>query len=331
MRARTLFGWLRRQAKGTLSQLKPRGRPADQAPVAERNRVIAFLREQGPHVGLPTLQAEFSELARRELEDLQRRYRWAHLRRNRLQAEVLTWHEAGTVWAMDFTQIESLPIDGVFTHLLVVRDLASGEVLDSLPATGEDATTCVGVLAALFKRFGAPLVLKADNGSAFIADAARALAKAWGVELLYSPPYTPGFNGSAEAGMGSLKTRAHYSAVRHGRPGAWSCDDVERARREINELVRPWGPNGPTRAEVWTKRKPISAERRARFQATVASYENWGRELLGHEPEAVLSRVEQAKVGRKTIRRALVERGFLCVERRWVSQRLRRRNRAVVS
>ena len=32
------------------------------------------------------------------------------------------------------------------------------------------------------------------------------------VIVLYSPPYTPRYNGAVETGIGSLKTRAHLSA-----------------------------------------------------------------------------------------------------------------------
>lgn len=62
----------------------PRGRPAQRADTETRDSVIALFQLMGPGVGLPVLQEIFSGVARRELEDLQRRYRDAHEKKNRV-------------------------------------------------------------------------------------------------------------------------------------------------------------------------------------------------------------------------------------------------------
>ena len=67
----------------------------------------------------------------------------------------------------------------------------------------ESADFVVGTLLILFLRFGPPLVLKADNGSAFDNDQVRGLLAAWGVTLLLSPVRRPQYNGSIEAANGS--------------------------------------------------------------------------------------------------------------------------------
>ena len=85
------------------------------------------------------------------------------------------------------------------THLLVVRDLASGNVLLATPAPGESASLVVTVLASLFRWFGAPLVLKLDNGGPFITDEIKDLLRRHGVLPLYSPPGLPRYNGAVEA------------------------------------------------------------------------------------------------------------------------------------
>jgi hypothetical protein len=69
----------------------------------------------------------------------------------------------------------------------------------------------------------------------------------WQVIPLYSPPGRPQSNGSIEAGIGALKVRTHYQAVRQGRPGEWTLEDAEAARQEANTLGRPWGAHGPPR------------------------------------------------------------------------------------
>jgi len=59
------------------------------------------------------------------------------------------------------------------------------------------------------------------------------------------------------------------ASARHGRPGEWTCDDVEGARREANETAKLWGIHGPTPEEVWKNRVPITAGERAAFTRTV--------------------------------------------------------------
>jgi len=83
---------------------------------------------------------------------------------------ILHWRRPGTVWAIDFAE-PPLSIEGSFDYLLAVRDLASGMQLLWLPVTDETARTAMAGLEALFRQHGPPLVLKSDNGSAFIAGA----------------------------------------------------------------------------------------------------------------------------------------------------------------
>src|SRR5262249_49055184 len=64
------------------------------------------------------------------------------------------------------------------------------------------------------------------------------------VGQLFSPPAWPQYNGSCEAGIGSIRTRTHHQSARRGFPGQWTCDDMEAARLQANELARPWGLTG---------------------------------------------------------------------------------------
>ena len=85
--------------------------------------------------------------------------------------------------------------------------LAGGYQLAWRPVPGETAEAAVGVLAGLFAEHGAPLVLKTDNGSGLAAEPVRGLLQGHGVQALFSPPRTPQYNGSAEAGIGAVKVR----------------------------------------------------------------------------------------------------------------------------
>ncbi len=107
------------------------------------------------------------------------------------------------------------------------------------PVAAATGDVTAGALAGLFAAYGAPLVLKCDNGSAFTGTAVRELLAAHGVELLVSPPYWPRYNGSVEAGIGSLKDRTEAHAGRLGHAGYWTWDDTAAALAEANTLARP--------------------------------------------------------------------------------------------
>ena len=74
--------------------------------------------------------------------------------------------------------------------------------LDWLPVPDETAATTRDALLALFVEFGPPLVLKSDNGSAFKGDVITLLDD-WQITPLRSPPKTPRYHGSREAGIGA--------------------------------------------------------------------------------------------------------------------------------
>jgi hypothetical protein len=291
---RTLRRWARLERDG--QQLsKPRGRPAARGTAAERNAVIEYLRTR-TRAGTPTLEARF-DLARRELVELKERHRALSTLRDRDVVAALTWTRPGTVWAMDFTDA-GLDVDGVYPALLLVRDLASGAQLAAVPCEHQRAEVALATLTLLFATLGPPLVVKSDNGGHLVAECVQGLLDAAGVLLLRSPPYTPWYNGACEAGGGSLKTRAFHLAAAAGRPARWTCDDVERARLELNATARPWGAAGPTPGERWAARAPIAAELRATFRREVAAGLAAARaEVADPTPEVVLELIRQVAAG----------------------------------
>jgi transposase InsO family protein len=123
------------------------------------------------------------------------------------------------------------------------------------------------LLRALAAAHDAPLVLKVDNGSAFRSHEVRAWAHAVGTLLLYSPPRYPRYNGSIEASIGALATRAHHGAAAAGHPEYWTTDDVERARAHGNLMLRTGGRRSPTAAQRWHDSRRITATERRRFGA----------------------------------------------------------------
>jgi transposase InsO family protein len=268
--ARTLRDW--EQRLGTAA-VPARGRPVLRSELAARGAVLELLQSAGPGVGLAVLAGQFPDLPRAELADLLRRYRDVWVRRHGQWLHVLHWQQPGTVWAVDYAR-PPLPLEEGCTDLLAVRDLASGMQLLWLPVAEATAATTSAALLSLFMIYGPPLVLKLDNGSPFVAAMTRELLAQWGVIPLYSPPGCPQYNGAIEAGIGALKVRTHYQAVRQGRPGEWALEDAEAARQQGNTLGRPWGSHGPTPAERWARRPPLPAAERAAFAASVACLED---------------------------------------------------------
>jgi transposase InsO family protein len=300
------------------------GRPTLRSPREDRTAVIDVLKELGPATSIATLRDGFPWMPRVELEDLRNRYRRVWQKRYHAAPHTLHWRRVGAVWAIDFSEAPCL-IDGIYPYLLAVRDLASHQQLLWLPVFDMTADTTIEALEMLFTIHGAPLVLKADNGSAFIADATQEFLFPFAVNLLFSPPHTPENNGAIEAGIGSLKTRTERYASRDGHPGFWTMDNVAAGQMEANATARPQGETGPTPKELWQPRRSITAEERVLFQEAVLRQ----REELGAKEES--SNKEERRMQREAIRRALVEHGILLFTRRRIPLPIPRRKTATIT
>lgn len=306
---RTLEEWENAWRNNRL-RWRGRGRPAPRSDRQVREKLISLIELLGPNVGVPTLWATFPEMPRSEVRDILRRYRRVWKRRQREQTYSLQWTVPGSVWAIDFAE-PPLPIDGLYSSLVAVRDLASGYQLAWLPVLDETARTAIAVLRLLFRQHGAPLIIKSDNGSAFIGKLADGLLKEWRVWHLRSPPEYPEFNGACEAGIGSMKTRTFHAAARHGRTFDWTCDDVEAARLQADQTARPWGAGGPTPESVWQVRQGITAEGRSAFARCLARLRRQVRRDHGFLPTDQLAPAAQTGVDRTAVQRALIAQGFL--------------------
>jgi transposase InsO family protein len=282
----------------------------------DRNAVIHLIDEAGPAIGVPALREAFPEMPRAELDDLLTRYRRLWRRRHYEPLRVLHWPRPGRVWAIDFTGPRPL-IEGTCPYLLAVRDLASGRQLLWWPAVEATARVAADALAGLFMLHGAPLVLKCDNGSPFTSGTVRQLNHDFGVEMFFSPPGMPRYNGAIEAGIGSLKTRTEQHAARHGRPGAWTFDDVAAAQAEANAAARPRGPTGPAPDELWSSRTTLSADERTLFRAELQRQRT---AIAVQERPDVNPKTELPDSARErhAIRRSLEGLGYLTYTRRRV-------------
>ena len=328
LRPRTLADWFQRERCGTLA-CQPRGRPCGESSAETRRGVLEAIRDLGPGIGIPALRTVFPDVPPCQLVDLRQAYWDVYRRHNRVALEQLTWHAPGRVWAMDHVKPPT-PVDGIYPAVLAVRDLASGMTLDWLPVPDETAATTRGALQALFVEFGAPLVLKSDNGSAFKGEVVRLLAD-WRVIPLLSPARTPRYNGSCEAGNGALATRTHHQAALAGHAGFWTSDDVEAARRQSNAFHYPDGHGRPTPLEQWESRAPISESERDGFRLTAENLAAQIHEDMESTSQVPLTAADTAAQHRRVIRRALVEHGYLSTKWRFITLPLKPKKSARIT
>ena len=115
---------------------------------------------------------------------------------------------------------------------------------------------------ALVLEHGPPLVLKSDNGSAFISQDFAEWLERWQIVPLLSPVRMPRFNGACEAGIGGAKRRTEYLAARHGRDLDWSGDDLFAAQQWANEDHYPGGFAAGTAASRFAARSRIEPAER---------------------------------------------------------------------
>ena len=316
---RTLRDWCQARRQGD-GQAKALGRPHLRLQAEHAQEVVSYLHGHGPWVGVPALQAEFPMAARAELRDLLRLFRWLWAEAHPRQSHVLSWHQIGAVWAMDFTKVKPL-IDGRYRYVFAVRDLASGMQLCWRAVQDLRSATVQSELRLLFTSYGAPLVLKSDNGSAFRAEEQKTFLRRWQVWPLYSPPGQPGYNGALEASIGSLKRRTEFEAYRQGRVGTWTEADLEAARQLANDTARLGSRGGGSPSRRWEERQAPSRSEAEAFGRAVAQAEESVRHQEGIRQGQVLEHYEQTALHRRVLTQVLVERGLLTITRRRIPQK----------
>lgn len=132
------------------------------------------------------------------------------------------------MWAIDGTWFDR-PVAGLTRRALVVAELHSRKTLALQAVPGERAAAAIKVLEDLIQRHGAPLVLKLDNGSAFIARSFGSFCRRHGITLLHSPVRRPSFNGTCEVSGRWAKPRAAAAAAARGSAGQLSQADLDCA------------------------------------------------------------------------------------------------------
>lgn len=202
--------------------------------------------------------------------------------------------------------------------------------LDWLPVPDETAVTTRDALLALIVEYGPALELKSDNGSAFKGDVIT-LLNDWQVTSPPSPPRTLRYNGSCEAGIGTLKNRTRHQAASAGHPGFWTSDDTEAARLHANEFHYPNGHDQPAPQDICQSRAEIDYTERARFHLAVERALHEQQEKRPCNSHVPPTAAEQAAEHRGAVRQALVELGIPTTVWRSITLPIKSRKSAKIS
>jgi transposase InsO family protein len=156
-------------------------------------------------LGSTALCAHYAEqISRREFNRVLSLVHSELNRENRARQRRILWKRACVVWSMDETELGWC---GQKIRLHHIQDLGSRYKFAPLAAQRISSDKVAGKLEELFKDYGAPLVLKRDNGSALNGQAVDAVLEKHLVIPLNSPASYPPYNGGMERAQRELKER----------------------------------------------------------------------------------------------------------------------------
>jgi transposase InsO family protein len=146
------------------------------------------------------------QVSRRDFQAQVRQARKQVNRERRAAVKHVEWNRPGVAWAIDDTELGIRDWrSGQKLYLNTLFDPAARYVLESLMgylATGE---RIAAHLERLFKRHGAPLILKRDNASNLNHEAVDRLLRDYLVIPLNSPLNYPRYNGGIERAQREVK------------------------------------------------------------------------------------------------------------------------------
>jgi transposase InsO family protein len=194
-------------------------------------------------------------------------------------------------------------VDDIGRRALLVAEMHRRKPLALQSVRGERTGDTISLLQRLIDVHGPPLVLKVDNGSAFIAKRLADFCDGHGMVLMHSPIRQPRWNGTCEVlGRWTKKRAAAAAAARRSLSLAQA--DLDAAVGVVKPLP------------------PVSAELRARFA------EHFRRELAhvtseqGLASDAVLPDHLRRSLRRVAAQRALQLCHILTIEgrayRQWI-------------
>lgn len=181
----------------------------------------------------------------------------------------LVWPVLGAVWAIDGTWLDR-PVPPLGRRALIVTELCSRRTLCLRSVAGERAEAVEQTLEDLFLWHGVPLVLKLDNGSAFVSRRLRRFCQRWGVVLMHSPVRWPRWNGTCEVSGKWAKRRADAAWTARGGQGDLVQADLDAAVTFVGPMPRIDGALRGRFRDVFAEQLRIVAAERGLVIAAIS-------------------------------------------------------------
>ena len=203
-------------------------------------------------------------VSRRDLAEMVERVRHDLEVDRRRQLQWIEWLSPGVVWAMDHTEYDLDVIGKIYLHNM--QDL--GSRYKFLPMAGgyPVGEEIAGYLSEKFHRYGAPLVLKRDNGGNLNHGVVNDVLSEFFVLPLNSPDYYAPYNGAIEESQREIKGCLRDKLA----PGLLDSPDhieayAEAAIHDLNHRPRPC-LKGRTSCQVFfeSTHKPTFTKRERR-------------------------------------------------------------------
>lgn len=183
-------------------------------------------------VGTTELCTRYAErLSRREFHRIVQWVRCELNREKKANLRRVSWDRPCVVWSMDEAQ---LGLCGQKFRLHHIQDLGSRYKFAPVAAQQITAEQVATKLEEFFASYGAPVVLKRDNGAALNGQAVDAVLQKHLVIPLNSPAYYPPYNGAMERAQRELKD---FLCHRLSVSTRYDCDLLELyAAQAVGEL-----------------------------------------------------------------------------------------------
>jgi len=117
----------------------------------------------------------------------------------------ITWNVPNVAWSMDPCEYKQSDVTGDKVYMNQMQDLASRYKFTPMAGDIPCGEEISGYLASTFRRFGAPLFLKRDNGGNLNHTAVNDVLSDYFVLPLNSPVHYPPYNGAIEEAQAELK------------------------------------------------------------------------------------------------------------------------------
>jgi transposase InsO family protein len=212
---RRLLRWQHRAGAGVPALALPGPKKSGPLPLEEVRAEVAALRHHRCRTSGTTAVYEKHQgaISRRELAHLVAEERGRQEGARRQVYRRVTWHQPNVAWAIDATERGRDRL-GRKLYVHAVQDLCSRYRFAPLVALESRGAAVADHLGKLFRRHGAPLFLKRDNGSPLNCTEVDAVLADYGVIPLNSPAHYPRYNGAIERGIREVQEALGECLVR---------------------------------------------------------------------------------------------------------------------